>query len=60
MTNTVTSEGDNAYLHPGGWRGEQPGIGIAQTSAALLAPVDGSRKLEITARASTSTTASAS
>ena len=48
VTNTVTSEGDNAYLHPGGWRGEQPGVGIAQTSAALLAPVDGSRKLEIT------------
>jgi hypothetical protein len=48
VTNTVTSEGDNAYLHPGGWRGEQPGIGIAQTSAALLAPVDGSRRLEIT------------
>jgi hypothetical protein len=48
VTNTVTSEGDNAYLHPGGWRGTQPGIGIAQTSAALLAPVDGSRRLEIT------------
>ena len=48
VTNTVTSEGDNAYLHPGGYRGEQPGIGIAQTSAALLAPVDGSRRLEIT------------
>ena len=47
VTNVVTSEGDNAYQYAGGWRGEQPGIGIAQTSRALLAPVDGSRRLEI-------------
>jgi hypothetical protein len=47
VTNVVTSEGDNAYQHVGGWRGEQPGIGIVQTSRALLAPVDGSRRLEI-------------
>ena len=31
----------------GGWRGSQPGIGIAQTSNALVAPVDGARKLYI-------------
>ena len=37
--------------HPGGWRGAQPGVGIVQTSTALLAPVDGSRKLEIDAHA---------
>ena len=47
VTNVVTSEGDNAYTRAGGWRGEQPGIGIAQTSTAMLAPVDGSRRLEI-------------
>jgi hypothetical protein len=47
VTNVVTSEGDNAYNAPGGWRGPQPGIGIVQTSAALLAPVDGSRQLRI-------------
>ena len=47
VTNIVTSEGDNAYTAVGGWRGPQPGIGIAQTSRALLAPVDGSRKLDI-------------
>jgi len=47
VTDVVTSEGDNAYTRPGGWRGPQPGIGIAQTSAALLAPVDGARKLTI-------------
>jgi hypothetical protein len=47
VTNVVTSEGDNAYTLPGGWRGPQPGIGIVQTSRALLAPVDGSRRLEI-------------
>jgi hypothetical protein len=47
VTNVVTSEGDNAYNFPGGWRGAQPGIGIAQTSTALLAPVDGARKLAI-------------
>ncbi|MDA0139909.1 Ig-like domain-containing protein [Solirubrobacter deserti] len=47
VTNVVTSEGDNAYQLPGGWRGPQPGIGIVQTSRALLAPVDGSRRLEI-------------
>ncbi len=47
MTNVVTSEGDNAYTRAGGWRGEQPGIGIAQTSTAMLAPVDGARRLEI-------------
>ena len=47
VTNVVTSEGDNAYTRAGGWRGEQPGIGIAQTSTAMLAPVDGARRLEI-------------
>ncbi|WP_147447555.1 Ig-like domain-containing protein [Solirubrobacter pauli] len=47
VTNVVTSEGDNAYTLPGGYRGTQPGIGIVQTSRALLAPVDGSRRLEI-------------
>jgi hypothetical protein len=47
VTNVVTSEGDNAYNVPGGWRGTQPGIGIAETSNALLAPADGSRKLLI-------------
>ena len=47
VTNVVTSEGNNAYTRPGGWRGDQPGIGIAQTSNALLAPVDGARKLVI-------------
>ncbi len=46
VTNVVTSEGDNAYTRVGGWRGPQPGIGIVQTSNALLAPVDGARKLE--------------
>ena len=47
MTNVVTSEGDNAYTRVGGWRGSQPGIGIVQTSNALLSPVDGARKLII-------------
>jgi hypothetical protein len=47
VTNIVTSEGDNAHTRPGGWRGPQPGIGIVQTSNALLAPVDGARKLVI-------------
>ncbi len=47
VTNIVTSEGDNAYTRAGGWRGPQPGIGIVQTSNALLAPVDGARRLEI-------------
>ena len=47
VTNIVTSEGDNAYQYAGGYRGTQPGIGIVQTSRALLAPVDGSRRLEI-------------
>ncbi len=47
VTNVVTSEGDNAYTRVGGWRGSQPGIGIVQTSNALLAPVDGARKLII-------------
>ena len=47
VTNIVTSEGDNAYTRTGGWRGSQPGIGIVQTSNALLAPVDGARKLII-------------
>ena len=45
VTNIVTSEGDNAHTRVGGWRGPQPGIGIVQTSNALLAPVDGARKL---------------
>lgn len=47
VTNVVTSEGDNAYTRVGGYRGTQPGIGIVQTSNALLAPVDGARKLII-------------
>ncbi|HET6507229.1 MAG TPA: Ig-like domain-containing protein [Baekduia sp.] len=47
VTNVVTSEGNDAYNKTGGWRGTQPGIGIAQTSNALLAPVDGARKLTI-------------
>jgi len=47
VTNVVTSEADNAYTRPGGYRGPQPGIGIVQTSNALLAPVDGARKLVI-------------
>ena len=47
VTNIVTSEGDNAYNFAGGWRGEQPGIGIVQTSTALLSPVDGARELDI-------------
>jgi hypothetical protein len=47
VTNVVTSEGDNAYTKPGGWRGDQPGYGIVQTSNATLAPVDGARRLVI-------------
>ena len=47
ITNIVTSEGENAYNFAGGWRGAQPGIGIVQTSTALLAPVDGARELDI-------------
>jgi hypothetical protein len=47
VTNVVTSEGDNAYLRAGGYRGEQPGIGIAQVTRALYAPVDGARQLRI-------------
>src|SRR4051794_15961970 len=47
VTNVVTSEGDNAYTRVGGWRGPQPGIGIVQTSNALLSPVDGARRLVI-------------
>ncbi|WP_445152509.1 Ig-like domain-containing protein [Baekduia sp. Peel2402] len=47
VTNVVTSEGDTAYNKTGGWRGAQPGIGIAQTSNALAAPVDGARLLTI-------------
>ena len=47
VTNIVTSEGDNAYTRVGGYRGPQAGIGIVQTSNALLAPVDGARKLII-------------
>jgi hypothetical protein len=47
VTNVVTSEGAYAYTRAGGWRGDQPGIGIAQTSSAQLAPVDGARQLII-------------
>ena len=47
VTNVVTSEGDTAYTKPGGYRGDQPGIGIAQTTNALYAPVDGARQLRI-------------
>ena len=47
VTNIVTSEGDTAYTKAGGYRGDQPGIGIAQTTNALYAPVDGARQLRI-------------
>jgi hypothetical protein len=47
VTNTVTSEGASAYEQPGGYRGPQPGIGIVQTSAARLAPGDGTRTLTV-------------
>ena len=47
VTNVVTSEGDTAYTKAGGYRGDQPGIGIAQTTNALYAPVDGARQLRI-------------
>jgi hypothetical protein len=47
VTNIVTSEGDTAYTKPGGYRGDQPGIGIVQTTNALYAPVDGARQLRI-------------
>ena len=36
VTNVVTSEGDDAYTRAGGYRGTQPGIGIAQVTNALL------------------------
>ncbi|WP_157592697.1 Ig-like domain-containing protein [Solirubrobacter soli] len=48
VTNVVTSEGAEAYNRAGGYRGTQPGIGIAQVTNALYAPVDGARRLEIT------------
>ena len=47
VTNVVTSEGADAYLEAGGYRGTQPGIGIAQLTNALYAPVDGARQLRI-------------
>jgi hypothetical protein len=47
VTNVVTSEGADAYLKPGGYRGPQPGVGIAQVTNALYAPVDGGRRLAI-------------
>ena len=47
VTNVVTSEGDTAYTKAGGYRGDQPGVGIAQTTNALYAPVDGARQLRI-------------
>jgi hypothetical protein len=47
VTNVVTSEGADAYLEPGGYRGTQPGVGIAQVTNALYAPVDGARQLRI-------------
>src|SRR4051794_35779050 len=47
VTNVVTSEGNDAYLDPGGYRGTQPGVGIAQVTNALYAPVDGARQLRI-------------
>ena len=47
VTNVVTSEGDNAFNLPGGWRNSQPGVGIAQTSNAIVAPSDGTRFLRI-------------
>jgi hypothetical protein len=47
VTNVVTSEGADAYLEPGGYRGTQPGVGIAQVTNALYAPVDGARMLHI-------------
>lgn len=48
VTNVVTSEGAAAYTYPGGYRGAQPGVGIVQTSQALIAPADGTRTLSIT------------
>lgn len=47
VTNTVTSEGDSAYLQTGGYRGSQPGVGIVQTSRSRRAQVDGTRTLRI-------------
>lgn len=47
VTNVVTSEGDSAYQEVGGYRGDQPGIGIVQTSATRSAPVDGTRTLRV-------------
>jgi hypothetical protein len=47
VTNVVTSEGNEAWTRAGGYRGTQPGIGIAQVTAAFYAPVDGARRLEI-------------
>jgi hypothetical protein len=47
VTNIVTSEGADAYMDTGGYRGTQPGVGIAQLTNALYAPVDGARRLEI-------------
>ena len=48
VTDVVTSEGNDAYLDMGGYRNTQPGVGIAQVTNALYAPVDGARRLEIT------------
>jgi hypothetical protein len=47
VTDTVTSEGDLAFSQPGGYRGSQPGVGIVQTSATKVLPVDGTRTLDI-------------
>jgi hypothetical protein len=39
ITNVVTSEAADAYqTTPGGWRGPQPGYGVAQVTAATAAP----------------------
>jgi hypothetical protein len=47
VTHVVTSEADEAYNAIGGFRASQAGYGIAQSSNAILAPVDGTRLLTI-------------
>ena len=39
VTNVVTTEAANAYLTPGGWRGDFPGVGVRPLSARRTAPV---------------------
>ncbi len=47
VTNVVTTEADGAFASIGGYRASQAGYGIAQSSNAVLAPVDGTRALTI-------------